>query len=111
MHLDSFRDQKNAYVGNKNLNIHKLSSKKSGFCFRCNVKNCKRYYPIRANSFFAKFTHLNIESVIEIIKCNLCMKFNINQAKKYLAEEKNILYSSNVIREIYKEIRKSIYLY
>ena len=39
------------------------------------------------------------------------MKFNINQAKKYLAEEKNILYSSKVIREIYKEIKKSIYLY
>ena len=39
------------------------------------------------------------------------MKFNINQAKKYLAEEKNILYYTNVIREIYKEIRKSIYLY
>ena len=38
--------------GNKNLNIQKLASKKSGFCFRCMVKNCKRYYLLRANSFF-----------------------------------------------------------
>ena len=35
--------------GNKNLNIQKLASKKSG---RCNVKNCKRYYPFRQIVFF-----------------------------------------------------------
>ena len=87
--------------GNKNLNIQKLASKKSGFCFRCYIKNCKRYYPLWTNSFFSKFTHMSIDSVIEIIKCNLCFKFNINKAKKYLAEEKNILFSSNTIREIY----------
>ena len=97
--------------GNKNLNIQKLASKKSGFCFRCMVKNCKRYYPLRANSFFSKFTHMSIDYVIEVIKCNLSFKFNINKTKKYLAEEKNILYSSNAIREIYNEIRKTIYLY
>ena len=54
---------------------------------------------------------MRIDSVIEVIKCNLCFKFNNNNAKKYLAEEKNILYSSKSIREIYKEIRKTIYLY
>lgn len=97
--------------GNKYLKIQKLSSKKYNFCFRCTKKKCKLYYPIRKKSFFENFTHLKIEDVMEVIKCNLCFKYNITRAEKYLKEEKLININKCTIRKIYKKIRKSIYEY
>lgn len=69
--------QDNCTFGNKNLKIQKLSFKKYYFCFQCKSK-CKLYYPIKAKNFFENFSHTKIEESIEVIKCNLYLKFNIN---------------------------------
>lgn len=71
-------------------------------------KKCKLYYPIRINSFFPIFTHRKIEDCIEIIKCNLCFKFNKNKTKKYLSQEKKIYCSNELIKNIFIQIRKTI---
>ena len=71
----------------------------------------KLYYPIRKNNFFENFIHLEIEDVIEVIKCNLCLKYNITKAEKYLKEEKHININKYIIRKIYKKMRKTIYQY
>ena len=102
MHTSGFvPEPEKCICGNKYLNIQSLSSKKSGFCFRYILKNVNEIILLEQIVFFSKFTHISIESILEVFKCYLCLKFNINQYKKYSAEGRNILYSSKRIREGY----------
>ena len=48
---------------------------------------------------------------IEIIKANLCLKFNINKTQKYLSQEKNINVSDKIIRKLFHKIRGTLYYY
>ena len=48
---------------------------------------------------------------IEIIKANLCLKFNINKTQKYLSQEKNINVSDKIIRKVFHKIRETLYYY
>lgn len=71
-------------------------------------KTCKLKHPISTNSFFDNFKYLNMAVCIEIIKANLCLKFNINKAQKYLTHKKNINVSDKIIRKIFNKIRETL---
>lgn len=63
------------------------------------------------NSFFDNFKYLNVAICIEIIKANLCLKFNTNKTQKYLSQEKNINVSDKIIRKVFHKIRETYYYY
>ena len=62
----------------------------------------------KKKKFFWKYHTCKNKRLIEVIKCNLCFKFKITRAEKYLKEEKLINLNKCTIRKIYKKIRKSI---
>ena len=67
--------------GNNVIKVQIINSKKYNFNLEYTKKTYKLYYPIRINSFFQNFIHTKIEDYIEIVKCNICMKFNKNKVK------------------------------
>ena len=59
---------------------------------------------IRFNSFFENVSKIPLNSIYEVIKCFTCFIFNKKQAHTYLKNEKNIIISENIIKEIYQKI-------
>ena len=72
-------------------------------CFRCLRKNYKSRYSITVNSFFNNFTNLNAWVCIEIIKTNLCFKYNIKTRKKDTIISDKVI---KIIRKVFHKIRE-----
>ena len=97
---------------NNTFKIQKdVSYKTSGIIYSCNNYKCKNKFNIRMNSFFEKFSKITLKVCLEVIRCMLV--YNLN-AKKTFYMIKNTLKENiniNIIREIFKEIRKIIARY
>ena len=77
--------------GNKNFIIQNDSySKTSGCIFRCSNYKCRKRYPIRINSLFAKFPNQRLDVISEILVCFLCLEKNVKKTVEYLKESKEL---------------------
>ena len=76
--------------------------------FRCSNYKCRRRYSITINSFFNNFTYQNIQLISEIIKCFITRDMNATKAYKFINSELKVLASKQLIRRVYKDIRKVI---
>ena len=92
-------------------NLHNLDILAWPDCCTCGNKNFKIQKLLRKKkkNFFENFRYAKIEDVIDVIKCNLCLKLNINKTQKYLKKEKFINLNKATIRKNFKNNRKTIY--
>ena len=52
---------------------------------------------ITINSFYEKFSKQKLSLISEIIKCFIVYDYNLNNAYKYITEEKNTFVSKHII--------------
>ena len=102
----------NCLCGKNNYSIQVDNSNKTSLCcFRCGNYHCRKKYPVRINSFYAKFSKITLRIVSEVISCFLCKEFNVEKAKNLIDSEFGYNLSKRVISRIYKDIRNIIYKY
>jgi len=98
MKKDFFQGPKSCICGTNFFNIYSDSSYKINGCtFICGNSKCRRKYSITINSFYEKFSKQKLSLISEIIKCFIVYDYNLNNAYKYITEEKNTFVSKHII--------------
>ena len=98
--------------GNTKIYLNKFNRNKiHPYCFRCTKKECRKIFPLLKSSFFDEFSSKPLAVLIDIFRCFMDYKFNIQEAMNFLRKTKHQEISEKFIRNFYNKMRKYIYLY
>ena len=87
-----------------------LYIKQIQYLFLAVIINAEKY-SILINSFFCKFPKQKIRLIWEIIKISLNFDYNVQKTYKYINTELKISCSQEIIRKVFKEMRRIISKY
>lgn len=90
--------------GNSSFDMQYDCQSKTSHCiFICKNVKCRNRLSIRSNSFYKKFSKLNLRMISKVIKCFL-RELNDTAWYKYIKDELKLTISFETVEKIYNEI-------